>query len=110
MNIGHKPLIEYPWANELDGLLVSITKKELSFRAFLFDVLMSMAYIDATAGLEKSIENCTTLTNGYNAHIGFINLCSPCHEKGVWQYQKAVKPESGALGKLSSRLVGVDLI
>ena len=52
--IGHKPLIEYPWANEIDRLLASITNKDLSFRAFLFDVVMSMAYIDATAGLEKS--------------------------------------------------------
>lgn len=103
--IGHKPLIEYPWTNEIDRLLVSIINKDLSFRAFLFDVVMSMAYIDATAGLEKSIEHCTTLNNGYNAHIGFINLCSPCYENGAWQYQKAVKPESGALGKLSSEVI-----
>lgn len=102
---GHKPLIEYPWACEIDRLLLSLDKPESLFRAFLFDVVMSMAYIDATAGLEKSIECCNNLANGYNAHIGFINLCSPCYENGSWQYQKAVKPESGALGKLSSEII-----
>ena len=103
--IGHQPLVEYPWACEIDRLLTSLNKHEPSFRAFLFDVVMSMAYIDATAGLEKSIESCDNLTNGYNAHIGFINLCSPCYENNAWQYQKAVKPESGALGKLSSEII-----
>jgi hypothetical protein len=103
--IGHQPLVEYPWACEIDRLLTSLNKHEPSFRAFLFDVVMSMAYIDATAGLEKSIESCDNLTNGYNAHIGFINLCSPCYENNIWQYQKAVKPESGALGKLSSEII-----
>jgi hypothetical protein len=103
--IGHVPLIEYPWANEIDRLLLSIKREELSFRAFLFDVVMSMAYIDATAGLEKSIEYCDNIIDDYNAHIGFINLCSPCYENGLWQYQKAIKPESGALGKLSSELI-----
>ncbi len=103
--IGHAPLIEYPWANEIDRLLCSIKRNELSFRAFLFDAVMSMAYIDATAGLEKSIEYCNNGIDDYNAHIGFINLCSPCYENGSWQYQKAIKPESGALGKLSSELI-----
>jgi hypothetical protein len=103
--IGHAPLIEYPWANEIDRLLSSIKRNELAFRAFLFDAVMSMAYIDATAGLEKSIEYCNNGIDDYNAHIGFINLCSPCYENGSWQYQKAIKPESGALGKLSSELI-----
>jgi len=103
--IGHLPLIEYPWACEIDRLLNSIKTNELSFRAFLFDVVMSMAYIDAAAGLEKSIEHCDNVIGDYNAHIGFINLCSPCYENGSWQYQAAVKPQSGALGKLSSELI-----
>ena len=103
--IGHLPLIEYPWACEIDRLLNSIKTNELSFRAFLFDVVMSMAYIDAAAGLEKSIEHCDNVIGDYNAHIGFINLCSPCYENGSWQYQTAVKPQSGALGKLSSELI-----
>ena len=103
--IGHPPLVEYPWAGEIDRLLNLIKINEPSFRAFLFDVVMSMAYIDAAAGLEKSIEYCDNSAGGYNAHIGFINLCSPCYENGSWQYQTAVKPQSGALGKLSSELI-----
>lgn len=103
--IGHLPLAEYPWACEIDRLLQSVNRKEPSFRAFLFDAVMSMAYIDATSGLEKSIEYCNNGIAEYNAHIGFINLCSLCYECGLWQYQKAVKPESGALGKLSSELI-----
>ena len=103
--IGHAPLIEYPWANEIDRLLSSTKRNEQAFRAFLFDAVMSMAYIDAAAGLEKSIEYCHNGIDDYNAHIGFINLCSPCYESGSWQYQKAIKPESGALGKLSSELI-----
>lgn len=102
---GHKPLIEYPWSTEIDRLLIYSEKKESSFKAFLFDVVMSMAYMDATAGLEKSIEYCENIANGYNAHLGFINLCAPCYENNNWQYQKAAKPESGALGKLSSEII-----
>jgi hypothetical protein len=104
-NIGHLPLAEYPWACEIDRLLESATSSKPSFRAFLFDAVMSMAYVDATAGLEKAIEHCGSIISEYNAHIGFINLCSPCYENNSWQYQKAVKPESGALGKLSSELI-----
>jgi hypothetical protein len=103
--IGHLPLIEYPWASEIDRLLNSIKINEPSFRAFLFDVVMSMAYTDAAAGLEKAIEYCDNTPEDYNAHVGFINLCSPCYENNSWQYQKAVKPQSGALGKLSSELI-----
>jgi hypothetical protein len=103
--IGHLPLIEYPWASEIDRLLQAITINKPFFRAFLFDAVMSLAYIDAAAGLEKSIEYCDNTIKGYNAHIGFINLCAPCYEQGAWQYQKAIKPESGALGKLSSELI-----
>jgi len=103
--IGHLPLIEYPWAGEIDRLLESLTRIEPAFRAFLFDAVMSMAYIDATAGLEKNLEYCDNAIDKYNAHIGFINLCSQCHENNSWQYQKAVKPESGALGKLSSEII-----
>lgn len=103
--IGHLPLAEYPWAGEIDRLLQSLEEHDPSFRAFLFDAVMSMAYIDATAGLEKSIEYCDHVIDEYNAHLGFINLCSPCYEKGFWRHQKAVKPESGALGKLSSEII-----
>lgn len=102
---GHHPLIEYPWAGEIDRLLDSPIGSNPEYRAFLFDAVVSLAYIDATAGLEKSVERCNNIDGGYNAHLGFINLCSPCYEKGQWQYQKAAKPESGALGKLSSEII-----
>ncbi len=98
-------MLEYPWAGEVDRLLASAIGSNPAYRAFLFDAVVSLAYIDATAGLEKSIERCDSVTSGYNAHLGFINLCSPCYERGVWQYQKAAKPESGALGKLSSEII-----
>lgn len=102
---GHRPLSEYPWSIEIERLLSSPIGLESQYRAFLFDAAVSLAYIDATAGLEKSIEYCTNVVDGYNAHLGFINLCSPCYNKDVWQYQKAAKPESGALGKLSSEII-----
>jgi len=67
---------------------------------------MSAAYMDAASGVEKFIEQCNSIGAKYNAHLGFINLCSPCYVKqSTWQYQKAIKPQSGALGKLSSEVV-----
>ena len=67
---------------------------------------MSAAYIDATSGVEKSIEQCDGIQKKYNSHVGFINLCSPCYiKKSTWSYQKAVKPQSGAIGKLSSEII-----
>jgi hypothetical protein len=103
--LGHSPLIEYPWGSEIDRLLASAIGSNSAYRAFLFDAVVSLAYIDATAGLEKSVERCDSVTGSYNAHLGFINLCSPCYEKNIWHYQKAAKPESGALGKLSSEII-----
>lgn len=103
--LGHRPLIEYPWAGEIDRLLNSAIGSNSQCRAFLFDAVVSLAYIDATSGLERSIERCDNVMDGYNAHLGFINLCSPCYTTGIWQYQKAAKPESGALGKLSSEII-----
>lgn len=67
---------------------------------------MSAAYMDATSGIEKSIEQCNNIFEKYNAHIGFINLCATCYiNKSIWAYQKAVKPQSGVLGKLSSEII-----
>ncbi|NOS74634.1 MAG: hypothetical protein HOP36_08890, partial [Methyloglobulus sp.] len=102
---GRKPLAEYPWRFDVDRLLDSYIGKNQDFRSFLFDCVMSLSYIDATAGLEKSVEYCNKCSSLFNAHIGFINLCSSCYEGGVWQYQKAAKPQSGALGKLSSEVI-----
>ncbi|MEZ9956932.1 hypothetical protein AB4389_20075 [Vibrio cyclitrophicus] len=103
---GRSPLVEYPWRIEVDKLLCWLQDKEPSFKAFCFDVVMSAAYIDATSGVERSIEECENIDSDFNSHIGFINLCSPCYtSKSIWSYQKAVKPQSGALGKLSSEII-----
>lgn len=103
---GREPLIDYPWRSDLDRLLLWLKNKESHTKAFCFDLVMSAAYIDATSGIEKSIEQCDSISKKYNSHIGFINLCSPCYiNKSIWSYQKAVKPQSGALGKLSSEVI-----
>ena len=103
---GREPLIEYPWQSEVDRLLKWLIGKDDSMKAFCFDIIMSAAYIDATAGLEENIEFCPSTNHNYNAHLGFINLCSPCFEVNQeWIYQKAVKPQSGVLGKLSSEII-----
>lgn len=103
---GHEPLVEYPWRCEIDRLLNWLGGRKSHVQAFCFDVMMSAAYIDATSGLEKSIESCSHCPPPYNSHLGFINLCSPCFSQtDTWCYQKAVKPQSGALGKLSSEII-----
>jgi hypothetical protein len=103
---GREPLADYPWRSEVDRLLDWLIDKDSHIQAFCFDLIMSAAYIDASSGVEKSIEQCNGVNEKYNAHIGFINLCSPCFtNKEIWAYQKAVKPQSGALGKLSSEVI-----
>lgn len=103
---GREPLADYPWRSEVDRLLNWLLGKDPHIQAFCFDLIMSSAYIDATAGIEKSIEQCDSIDGNYNAHLGFINLCSPCYLNfNKWSYQKAVKPQSGALGKLSSEVI-----
>lgn len=103
---GKIPLIDYPWHEEVDRLAEWAKNKDNHVKAFCFDLIMSLAYVDATSGLEKYIEACPNTPQGYNSHIGFINLCSPCYEKGNnWVFQKAAKPQSGALGKLSSEVI-----
>jgi hypothetical protein len=102
---GHEPLNEYPWKEEIFKLLAWTKGRQSHVQAFCFDLAMSLAYIDSTSGLEKYMEYCDNVPGGYNSHLGFINLCSPCYEKGIWTYQKAAKPQSGALGKLSSEMM-----
>jgi hypothetical protein len=103
---GREPLIEYPWYQEIDLLLEWLSDKEAHYKSFCFDLVMSLAYIDATSGLEKYIEFCNNCPDQFNAHLGFINLCSPCYERlEKWSYQKAAKPQSGVLGKLSSEII-----
>lgn len=103
---GKPPLADYPWSSEIDRLANWCANKNSEVKAFSFDLAMSLAYIDATAGIEKQIEYCSCAPAPYNSHVGFINLCSPCYElKGLWLYQKAAKPQSGAIGKLSSEII-----
>lgn len=103
---GREPLKDYPWRTEIDRLLAWLKHQKPHTQGFCFDVVMSMAYIDATSGLEKHIEGCNNAPSKFNAHLGFINLCSPCYSNAEkWSYQKAVKPQSGALGKLSSEVI-----
>ena len=96
------PLKEYPWHDDAVRIIKWTKNKSPEYRAFIFDICMSLAFIDSTSGIEKYVETCPSCPDGYNAHLGFINLCSPCYEKNdTWTYQKAAKPQSGALGKLS---------
>ena len=100
------PLREYPWHGDVERVIKWTKNKPLEYRAFIFDICMSLSFIDATSGIEKYVETCPCCPDIYNAHLGFINLCSPCYEKNnLWKYQKAAKPQSGALGKLSSEMV-----
>ena len=100
------PLNEYPWYEDAGRIIRWSKDKTPDYRAFIFDICMSLAFIDSTSGIEKYIEVCPSCPDNFNAHLGFINLCSPCYEKNnTWQYQKAAKPQSGALGKLSSEMI-----
>jgi len=104
--VGREPLSDYPWRSEVDRLLHWLLEKDAYIKTFCFDLTMSAAYIEATAGIERSIEQCDEIDGKYNTHLGFINLCAPCYvNKNKWSYQKAVKPQSGALGKLSSEVI-----
>ena len=103
---GREPLVDYPWRPEVDRLLKWLLGKDSHVQAFCFDLIMSASYVDATSGVEKSIEQCDNIETNYNTHLGFINLCSPCYiNNEKWSHQKAVKPQSGALGKLSSEII-----
>ncbi len=103
---GKIPLVDYSWCNEIDRLAKWALDKDSAYRAFCFDLAMSLAYIDATSGIEKYIETCKNAPHPYNAHLGFINLCALCYEKkDIWEFQKAAKPQSGLLGKLSSEIL-----
>ena len=103
---GKIPLIDYPWHEEIDRLAEWSSKHDSHFRAFSFDIAMSLAYIDATSGIERFIESCSNSPKGFNSHLGFINMCAPSFEnEDMWIYQKAAKPQSGALGKLSSEII-----
>lgn len=101
-----EPLIDYPWRDEAIKIIQFAKGKSEDFSAFLFDLCMSLAYIDSTSGIEKHIEYCHSCPGHFNGHLGFINLCGTCYEDGgKWHFQKATKPQSGAIGKLSSEMI-----
>ena len=90
---GREPLLDYPWRDELDRLLKWLLYKDSHIKAFCFDVIMSAAYIDATSGIERSIEQCQSIQSDFNSHLGFINLCSPCYvSNDIWV---ALKSDDG---------------
>ncbi|MEN8430146.1 hypothetical protein FSC05_15255 (plasmid) [Acinetobacter indicus] len=100
-----EPLVDYPWKDTLEKVLNSEVLQDKDLLPFLFDVVMSLAYIDSTNNLSTNLEFCSSGHSDYNAHLGFINLCAKCYAHKIWRYQKAAKPSSGALGKLSSELI-----
>ena len=58
---GREPLADYPWKSEVDRLLNWLVNKDSHIQAFCFDLIMSAAYIDASSGIEKSIEQCNSI-------------------------------------------------
>lgn len=101
----HSPLEDYPWKSEIPRLVRWAASQEENVAAFCYDLVMSMAYIDALPDFNRYLEACPNIPGDYNCHLGFINLCSPCLENSnKWIYQKAAKPMSAVLGKLSSEL------
>jgi hypothetical protein len=102
----HEPLAEYSWVSDIDKIFKWLSDKSPEMNAFIFDVAMSLAYIDATSGLQKYLEFCPSIKAPYRFHLGFINLCAPCYVNSKkWVYQKAAKPQSGTIGKISSELI-----
>ena len=103
---GKEPLIDYPWKQEADNLFQWVKGQTTDTKCFAFDLLMSLAFIDTTSGLSRFLQHCPNSPPPYNLHLGFINLCSPCYENAnKWTYQKAAKPQSGSLGKITSEVI-----
>ncbi len=100
--VGNVPLSTYPWKSEAERLISWAKEKSPTHRAFVFDLLMSLAYVDSIPSVQKNIVRYERLHDGYNSHLGFINLCVPCLlNHNEWRYQKAAKPRSGVIGKLT---------
>jgi len=105
-NTGNSPLASYPWRDLADDLILWAKKYDETYRAFAFDFLMSLAYIDTIPNLQKHFTAYEDLPAPYSIHMGFINLCAPLYIKNdEWNYQKAAKPQSGAIGKLTSEII-----
>ena len=105
-NVGTEPLCSYPWKDQADSLIRWAKDKDSSHRAFAFDFLMSLAYVDTVPHLQKHFSRYERLPEPYCIHLGFINLCAPMYiQHNAWHYQKAAKPQSGAIGKLTSEVI-----
>ena len=105
-NYGTEPLIAYPWKEQADALILWAKEKDSAHRAFAFDFLMSLAYVDTVPNLQKHFAHYEDLPEPYSLHLGFINLCAPLYmQNDAWHYQKAAKPQSGAIGKLTSEVI-----
>lgn len=99
-------LEDYPWHQEMGLLFDWLKNQSNDMYGFVFDVMMSLAYIESTNNIAENLETCPSTIFPYNAQIGFINLCACCYNKQpqLWQFQKAAKPSSGLLGKISSEM------
>lgn len=105
-DVGKKPLVDYPWMSCAESLMLWAKDRSPAHRAFIFDLLMSLAYIDTIPNIQGNIKKYDKLVGEYNSHLGFTNLCSPrLMEFNEWSYHKAAKPQSGAIGKLTSEIV-----
>lgn|GEM_PF-860561 len=101
------PLESYPWSHTV-GNLVNWARGYGDDYAlgFSFDFLLSLAYIDTLGHFGNKIEFCPNAPEGFNSHLGFINLCSCCYRyQNKWQFQKASKPQSGVIGKITSEVI-----
>lgn len=100
-----EPLAEYPWVGLADQVIEWAQTQNDEAKAFAFDLLMSLAYIDSFS-VRDNIQYCENAPDIFNTHQGFINLCACCFQaKDIWQFQKASKPKSAVIGKLTSELV-----
>lgn len=99
-------LQDYPWAQEADVLLAWLKTQASDMYPFIFDVMMSLAYIESTENMANALETCPHTPPPYNSQIVFTNLCACCyqHKPALWQFQKTAKPSSGVLGKISSEM------
>jgi hypothetical protein len=103
---GKAPLEAYPWKEYADRLIYWAKERSYAHRAFAFDVLMSLAYVDTIPNIQKNFKIFKDLPQPYNVHFGFINLCAPLLlSKQAWHFQKAAKPLSGVIGKLTSEII-----
>lgn len=103
---GKQPLCDYPWHDCAEKMMQWAKNKSAAHRAFIFDLMMSLAYIDTIPSIQKNMKKYDHLTGQYNTHLGFTNICMPLLiEKNQWSYHKAAKPQSGAIGKLTSEIM-----